>query len=339
MYAHGDISKESTIELYDDLSKNVFQTGRQFDATKLIQDMKHMRRQSFAGSNLDNIDDDGSFLTSSYEHKARTRILQQPHTRVTLPAQNAADPNSALIAYFQVGPRSAKLAAILLVISRFMSEPVFTTLRTKEQLGYIVSFSLSSYGRFPDIMRGFTVRILSRRFCPVYMEYKLGDFLSKHFEVFKSLTQEDVTRMSATILQSLREPPKSYGDEASSYWDAIFDGKSFDYLDLVMRELEQVKVEDVHSTAEKYLFNASTRTSLSMMIFGSEQKESYDKVTATTSGDQYNFSYATSIDTTLPTSTSFSQFPEGMQSEKNRFVGVASLPGLRKTLPFLESIE
>lgn len=328
MYAHGDISKDTAVELYDDLTKNVFHTERQFKPSQLIQDMKEMGRQQ-------GLDDNNDFLTPSYELKARTRILQQPHTRVMLPAQNAADPNSALITYFQVGLRSAKLAAVLLVISRLMSEPIFTTLRTKEQLGYIVSFSLSSYGRYPDIMRGFAVRVLSQRFCPIYMEYKLGDFLSKHFEVFKSLTQADISRMSNTILQSLREPAKSYGDEASNYWDVIFEGKSFDYIDQVMRELEQLQVEDVLSTAEKHLFNASTRTSISMMIFGSEQKESYTRATTTN-----RISYVDVMKDQPSSSSSdsvFSQFPEEIQTDKNRIVGLTALPNLRKSLPFLES--
>lgn len=330
MYAHGDLPQEAAVELYDDLTKNVFRTQQKFNSTKLVDDIKEMRVQQ---GQIDVTDD---FLTPSYELKGRTRVLQQPHTRVILPALNPTDPNSALIVYFQVERRSAKLAAIMLVISRLMSEPVFTTLRTKQQLGYIVSFSLASYGRYPDIMRGFSVRILSRRFCPWYMEQTLGDFLTKHYEVFKSLSQADVSRMAGTILQSLREPPKSYADEASSYWDAIFEGKLFDYVDQVMQELVSLQLEDVQSIAERYLFNSSTRTSLSMMIFGSEQQASYTR--ASTSSELFydNQIVATGDQTS---SSRFSQFPIGIQSQSNRYVGITALPIFRSTLPLLEVFE
>jgi hypothetical protein len=48
----------------------------------------------------------------------------------------------------QMGPGLATplLDATLLLLQRFMSEPMFTALRTQEQLGYIVAVSKDSYG-------------------------------------------------------------------------------------------------------------------------------------------------------------------------------------------------
>jgi secreted Zn-dependent insulinase-like peptidase len=43
-------------------------------------------------------------------------------------------------------PASAKVEATLLMLLRFLSEPLFTSLRTRQQLGYIVSVSIDSFG-------------------------------------------------------------------------------------------------------------------------------------------------------------------------------------------------
>jgi secreted Zn-dependent insulinase-like peptidase len=41
---------------------------------------------------------------------------------------------------------SPKIAAALLMLHQYMKEPIFTNLRTKQQLGYIVSLSHETYG-------------------------------------------------------------------------------------------------------------------------------------------------------------------------------------------------
>jgi secreted Zn-dependent insulinase-like peptidase len=43
-------------------------------------------------------------------------------------------------------PVTPRIDAVLLLLQRFISEPMFTTLRTKEQLGYIVAINKQSFG-------------------------------------------------------------------------------------------------------------------------------------------------------------------------------------------------
>ena len=44
------------------------------------------------------------------------------------------------------GPATPLVDATLLLLQRFLSEPLFSTLRTQQQLGYIVSISKQSFG-------------------------------------------------------------------------------------------------------------------------------------------------------------------------------------------------
>jgi secreted Zn-dependent insulinase-like peptidase len=42
---------------------------------------------------------------------------------------------------------SAQVSAVLLVLRRLLGEPIFAELRTKKQLGYIVSLAPCGFGR------------------------------------------------------------------------------------------------------------------------------------------------------------------------------------------------
>ena len=49
--------------------------------------------------------------------------------------------------YLQADFASPRTSALLLLLRRLLGEPAFTELRTKQQLGYIVSLSFTGYGR------------------------------------------------------------------------------------------------------------------------------------------------------------------------------------------------
>lgn len=48
----------------------------------------------------------------------------------------------------QVDAVSPRTSALLLFMRRALGEPAFTELRTKKQLGYVVSLSTGGYGRY-----------------------------------------------------------------------------------------------------------------------------------------------------------------------------------------------
>ena len=77
---------------------------------------------------------------------------------------------------------------------------------------------------------------------------------------------------------------QAYTDEAGTFWDAIFEGKPFDYVDSVISALSLLKVEEVIAFGQRYLFNTNTRTTMSVMIFGSEYTDTYTTLTANTTG-------------------------------------------------------
>ena len=99
--------------------------------------------------------------TGIIDLKQRARLLQRGHLNTRFPSFNEGGENSALLVHFQSARMHPKVSATMLYLRRYLSEPMFDTLRTKKQLGYIVSLSNGGYGRagrHMKTMRGFTAR-------------------------------------------------------------------------------------------------------------------------------------------------------------------------------------
>ena len=100
------------------------------------------------------------------------------------------------------------------------------------------------------------------------MQDELGIFFESQKAVFASLSQEDLSSRTAALTLSLIDPPTSYGEEASEFWGAIVSGMPFDWTDQVVKELKELKVQDIQNAANEWLFNKEKRSSVSVMLFG-----------------------------------------------------------------------
>ena len=65
--------------------------------------------------------------------------LQLEPLQIVCPTKNAAEPNTAVEVYFQVGTDHLSQRVMIDLLTHMMNEPVFDQLRTKDQFGYSVS--------------------------------------------------------------------------------------------------------------------------------------------------------------------------------------------------------
>lgn len=123
-------------------------------------------------------------------------------------------------------------------------------------------------------MRGISVRILSKRFSPAAMETSLDAFLATQRSLLQdTLTDELVRERCAAIIRSLEDPPTTYTEEASEYWDSIVHGLPFDWTAQVIAALRTLDREAVLRRAEEWLFDRATRRSVSVMVFSPEHEQ------------------------------------------------------------------
>jgi secreted Zn-dependent insulinase-like peptidase len=151
-----------------------------------------------------------------------------------------------------------------------MAEPLFSELRTQRQLGYIVSMSPDGHGRGLGSIRGMNIRVLSNRYSPLYLEQEVEDFLVRQSVIFNKLTQQDITDRAAAIIKSIIDPPTSYLEEAEQFRNSIINEVPFDWIEQIIKELENMKVEEVISKANDWMFDKNKRKSVSILIFGNE---------------------------------------------------------------------
>ena len=95
-----------------------------------------------------------------------------------------------------------------MLFCQLINEPCFDTLRTKEQLGYLVHSS----GRASVGMTGFRISIQSER-SAAYLEDRVDNFLLAYEEQLQNLPVEQFERERASLTNRLREDYKNLFQE------------------------------------------------------------------------------------------------------------------------------
>ena len=106
--------------------------------------------------------------------------------------------------------------AKLLLFAQIASEPVFDTLRSKEQLGYVVSSS-------PTVMAavsGWRVLIQSER-TPEYLEERIDVFLTNFADKLKDMSEEDFDAYKVALINSRLEKLKNLNQETGRFWTHV----------------------------------------------------------------------------------------------------------------------
>ncbi|KAJ3384853.1 Insulinase (Peptidase M16) [Entophlyctis sp. JEL0112] len=165
----------------------------------------------------------------------RTRIIP-PLTDVTyrrlLP--NVENTNNAVLLYFQFGAASRETSAKTLLLDQIVGEPFFDTLRTKEQLGYVVwsgaRFSTGISGLQFAIQSGKSPREIEERIL-AFLEENVPDLLAK-------MTNEEFQKHCGTVAMRLKEKPKFLIASSQLFWNEITEGTyDFDRLEEISEKL------------------------------------------------------------------------------------------------------
>ena len=144
---------------------------------------------------------------------------------------NPNEPNSALTYYVHYGSKiDRRLRVTAALLTQILSEPAFNILRTKEQLGYIVS--ASAWSAHGDNDAGLRIVVQSER-GPVYLEERVEAFLDYMKGVIESMTDEEFAGQKNGLERKWREVAKNLNEETGRFWAHIDTG----YLDFLRRKL------------------------------------------------------------------------------------------------------
>jgi insulysin len=165
------------------------------------------------------------------------------------PVPNPNEPNSALTYYVHFGSKVDRhLRVVAALLTQILSEPAFDTLRTKEQLGYIVG--ANTWTTPGDDETGLRIVVQSER-GPVYLEGRVEAFLDHMKGVIEHMTDEQFVEQKHGLERKWREVPKNLNEEVTRFWAQIDSG----FLDFSRR------VEDA-----EYLTTVSKQDVLSLFL-------------------------------------------------------------------------
>ncbi|KAH9950188.1 insulin-degrading enzyme [Amylocystis lapponica] len=183
------------------------------------------------------------------EVSERTLILPNASNHLwSTPVPNTNEPNSCLTYYTHVGsvlePRTRVTFALL---AQILSEPAFNVLRTREQLGYIVS--CSQWASPGDSEIGLRILVQSER-GPVYLEERVETFFDEMKEKLAEMDETEFEEQKAGIERRWREAVKNQAEETNRYWTHIESG----YLDFLRRDNDADLVKTITKEEVTSLF-------------------------------------------------------------------------------------
>ncbi|SCU77844.1 LAMI_0A02542g1_1 [Lachancea mirantina] len=127
--------------------------------------------------------------------------------------------NSCIQHVIQLGVYSEELSAKAAFLAQLIDEPAFNTLRTKEQLGYVVfSSALSTHGSV-----NMRILIQSER-STYYLESRIDAFLKSFGEKLANMSEEELNRHKTALCKTMVQRFKNLDEEHSRFATSIYMG-------------------------------------------------------------------------------------------------------------------
>ncbi|MBL9205081.1 MAG: insulinase family protein [Opitutaceae bacterium] len=172
----------------------------------------------------------------------RRRHLALAPAKPLVDAGEIAGANSAYTSDYLLPDDSPRTRAAAVVIGNFMSEPYYTELRTRQQLGYIVGSGAG--GSLRQRYLSFTVQ--SSGYAPDELRRRSEAFLATLPAQFEAITPEQWATLLAGARSAFEDKPKSMAEKAEQFFVSAFSfGGEWERRQTGLAALLALKKEDV----------------------------------------------------------------------------------------------
>jgi insulysin len=204
---------------------------------------------------------------------ARARVVQLTDGddyRYERRAWSGENLNSAVCALFQLDTESLELRATLELFAHIAKEPCFNTLRTQEQLGYLV---------FSGIMRTegveyFRVLIQSKVASPALVDQRVELFLVGFRQLLAQMTAREWAQHVNAVVKALREKPKRESEECMRAWREIANETyCFDRREQVASRIATLHIADILDFFDRFIGRCGDkRSKMTVGIYGAKHE-------------------------------------------------------------------
>ncbi|KAG8823841.1 hypothetical protein FRC19_003029 [Serendipita sp. 401] len=194
-------------------------------------------------------------IPASACHSRRSLLLPSGCNFVyTAAVPNANEANCAVSYLCQVGDvADVRVRALVSLFSSMVSEPFFSMMRTKEQLGYNVSSSIWN----ETASGGVRFRIQSTRH-PDFLESRIDFFIDWYLDVLKAMESAEFDEYRRGAVEKKRKKLVNLAEEQTRFWNYIENGYlDFERAENDAREIEKLTLSDIIGFVETYLHPSS----------------------------------------------------------------------------------
>jgi insulysin len=221
-------------------------------------------------------------LEMQHLREAKKEELQVTRLAVLKPAEEVEirianpipdDVNHATIAAYQFGVPTIADRAHLSLLSGIIERPVFETLRTKHQLGYVVFGYATLHQNIAEVQ----VLVQGFRENPDAVDLLIEGTLeniTKHIETIKPA---EIETRKQSMITAYTQKPTSISSEAGQYWGPIWEETHcFKKKELLVKYLQSGKVKDnkpLLAMWKKITDNTKERKKVVVKLFGKYEGE------------------------------------------------------------------
>ncbi|KAJ2609918.1 metalloprotease [Coemansia sp. RSA 1365] len=164
--------------------------------------------------------------------------------------------NAALVTIYCGPANNIKGRLVIDILKRILYKPFFNQLRTREQLGYIVT----SFNRNHDSGKEMLIFLVQSESNPIYLTQRIDRFIRSFRQYILEYSTEDFDALVDTVVSVKNERQRSIDQEAKFFWSSINSGDyDFDYIREEITCLQQLNKEDILEAWDKYV-NPETAT-------------------------------------------------------------------------------
>ena len=180
------------------------------------------------------------------------------------------DTNSAAVSQWQFGAETDSLQGLLYLLENFLQEPCFNVLRTKEQLGYIVS----SYTHKIRGILNIIILVQSSVKCPAYIFNRVSEFITAMHKEVNELDDEKYAKIVKSTLEGSLKKDISLKEEYMRYkFEVDSAAYCFERRKKIKDVIKSITKEDFRKAfTDKFVTNPR-RLNIEMLNSGMKQEE------------------------------------------------------------------
>ncbi|KAM0753884.1 hypothetical protein T439DRAFT_338697 [Meredithblackwellia eburnea MCA 4105] len=199
----------------------------------------------------------------------RALVIPEGKFLVNTEAPNPAELNSSVEQFTYLGDlMNEGFRTKLYVLAHLVQEPLFDDLRTKQQLGYIVSSGVrSTIGQI-----GLRVIVQSEKSAS-YVESKIDNFWDAYKTILDSMEESEFEKHKQSVINSLTEDHKNMWQESSHLWLNIISGYyNFERKASDAEKIKSITKADIVSFFDTHFFDSPEHPIRRLSVYVQSQR-------------------------------------------------------------------